>query len=221
MNYRKTLLILCFAVNVFAPARAGAETIALSFSGGTTTGLTNPPGTIGWSFAANADLLVTQLGFWDATPASPLATNHDVGIWTGGGSLLGSATVLTNSPILNGFRYVPTNPIFLDAGQTYVIGTFIPAPPDNDNIYISSLTTAPVLTTAPEITFVSSNVNVGGTGLAFPAATPALALGRFGPNFQFEVVPEPATWILFGLGCLVLLSYRCKGRRLGFVKNVG
>jgi hypothetical protein len=154
------------------------------------------------------------VGYWDQTPATPLGSNHLVGIWTAGGTLLGTGTVLTNSPITDGFRFAPIDaPVDLLAGQTYVIGALIPAGANNDNLYISGLVTAPIITTAPEITYGQSRANFAGFG--FPGTVLATA-GRFGPDFQFvqtQPIPEPASLTVFGLALVGLAGYRLRRRK--------
>lgn len=191
---------------VLLPVSARAGTIGLtSFSGGSpffsydTTDMT-----VGWSFTANDNLLATMLGFWDASPTSPLAQDHQVGLWTSGGTLLASTTVLTNSPLTGAFRYEAIAPTLLVSGQSYVLGAqYYPAFADAYVQFAASATFDPL------ITFLGDTRNDSAGGFSFPGNLTANN-GRFGPNIQFESVPEPASVFLMGLGCAALIRRRAR-----------
>jgi hypothetical protein len=208
--FRTTALTAALMVLSLA-GPASADIIALDFTGGTVTAISPVPTTIGWSFTANSNVTVTQLGFFDNTPATPLSTSHAVGIWTNVGLLLGSSVVQTNSPITNGFRYVPTIPFQLNAGQNYVIGALVLDPPDNDNAFISGVPGSSPLstTTAPEISYGGSRSGIVSSNLMIPENL--FPVDFFGPNFQFSVTPVPAppAILLVGLGagCVALRRY--------------
>jgi hypothetical protein len=192
---------------------ASADIIALDFTGGNVVAISPVPTTIGWSFTANSTVTVTQLGFFDATPATPLSTSHAVGIWTNVGLPLGSSIVQTNSPITNGFRYVPTVPFQLNAGQNYVIGALLPAAPDNDNALIAG--SSPLLTTtASQITYGGSRSGIVSSSLMIPGNL-FPEDGLFGPDFQFTTspVPAPPAVVLVGLGAGCVALQRFVGRR--------
>jgi len=188
-----------------APIAAQANT-AIQFLGtGTTfTGFSTDE-TIGWAFIANEDLRVTRLGWFVTAPS--LNADHEVGIWDTSGALLVSATVLAPGPASpDGFRYVatPFAPVILTAGRSYLIGGR-DRNTDGDS-YITSLTS---LVTDPAITFRGALRSADGSGFAFPNLFSNGVRGRFGPNFQFDVVPrapmggavpEPATWAMMILG---------------------
>ena len=85
---------------LFFPTQAQAIVALQSFTGGSLFGgINGTHRTIGWSFTANDNLSVTSLGLWDETPADPLSQTHQVGLWSSTGTLLGSATIQTNSPL--------------------------------------------------------------------------------------------------------------------------
>jgi hypothetical protein len=157
--------------------------------------------TVGWSFTANDNLLVTSLGLWDETPADPLGQTHQVGLWSSTGTLLGSVTIQTNSPLTGDFRYEAITPVTLTSGLTYFLGSEISDPfSDRYTTFASSIITA------PEITFLNTARNDSDGGFSFPSITGS-GNGRFGPNFQFQVVstpvPEPtSTLSLLALGTL-------------------
>jgi hypothetical protein len=169
--------------------------------------------TIGWRFTANQDILATQLGFWDSSPGTPLGQSHQVGLWNSTGStLLGSTTVETTSPLTGAFRYEPITPVLLTAGNTYVLGAALTSPFLDVYAQFSSM-----VTTAPEITFISDTRNASAGGFSFPGILDG-NLGRFGPNFQFQpagAVPEPSSLLLLGLGagCAVSYAWRRQKRK--------
>ncbi|HEX7944459.1 MAG TPA: PEPxxWA-CTERM sorting domain-containing protein, partial [Phenylobacterium sp.] len=185
-----------------APAVACANT-ALQFLGvGSTFAAFDTDETVGWTFTANANLNVTKLGWFVLDPT--LDSFHQIGVWNASGALLGSASVLPPGPgSSDGFRYVttPFTPFRLDAGQSYFIGGR-----DLLNDGDSYITGLNFLQTDPAISFLGSARSAAGSGFAFPNIVVAGARGRFGPNFQFDVipdrpaVPEPATWAMMILG---------------------
>ena len=79
--------------------------------------------TVGWSFTANSDLTVTELGYFDYG-GNGLGEAHPVGIWDDTGNLLGSTTVQTNGTLIGGFRYASVPAIALESGRNYVIAGF-------------------------------------------------------------------------------------------------
>jgi hypothetical protein len=83
----------------------------------------------------------------------------------------------------------------------YFLGSEISNP--FSDLYTSS---ASSIVTAPEITFLGAARNNSAGGFSFPSITTSVN-GRFGPNFQFQVistsVPEPtSTLSLLALGTL-------------------
>jgi hypothetical protein len=157
--------------------------------------------TVGWSFTANDNLSVTSLGLWDETPADPLGQTHRVGLWNSTGTLLGSVTIQTNSPLTGDFRYEAITPVALTSGSTYFLGSEVSDP--FSDFYTTG---AGSIITAPEITFLNTARNSSAGGFSFPSIT-GNGNGRFGPNFQFQVVstpvPEPTSILsLLSLGTL-------------------
>ncbi|MFN5970186.1 MAG: DUF4082 domain-containing protein [Microcystis sp.] len=187
---------------LFFPTQAQALVALQSFTGGNVfKSYDGTNMTVGWSFTANDNLSVTSLGLWDETPADSLSQTHQVGLWSSTGTLLGSATIQTNSPLTGSFRYAPIAPVALTSGLTYFLGSELSNPfSDQYTTFASSIVTA------PEITFLGTARNDSGGGFSFPSIT-ASDNGRFGPNFQFQVistsVPEPtSTLSLLALGTL-------------------
>lgn len=90
--------------------------------------------TVGWTFTVNGtapgdNISVTRLGVYDheLTPGDGLGSDHPIGLWDSGGTLLVEATVSagTSGYYDGGYRYVDITPIELGAGQTYTIGVLV------------------------------------------------------------------------------------------------
>lgn len=172
--------------------------------------------TVGWRFtvASGTDILVTALGWWDGTPATPLVATHQVGVWALDGTLLGATTIQTNSTLNGSFRYESIIPILLTAGTSYVIGgrDLIG---DGDN-YTTSVGS---LVMDPRVTFNSASRSVNNSGFSFPNIFEANSGGRFGPNFDLQdaaAVPEPASLTMLCLGAVSLgrtAFARLRGRK--------
>jgi len=197
---------------LFFPSQAQAIVALQSITGGSlfrsfdTTSMT-----IGWSFTANNNISVSSLGFFDETTATPLAQNHQVGLWTATGTLLSSVTVQTNSALTGSFRYESITPVTLTSGSTYFLGSTVSSPFGDPY-----LTAATSITTAPQITFRNTLRNATSGGFSFPSIT-GTANGRFGPNFQFDVlvppsVPEPDSTLGFLAIGIFGIASTLKGR---------
>jgi hypothetical protein len=180
---------------------AMAATGIVSFTLGSNFAGFSTDETVGWSFsvAAGPGVNVSSLGWWDATPADPLAASHQVGLWTSTGTLLGTATVQTGDALTGDFRYATlATPITLSGGMTYIIGgrDLIA---DGDN-YASANSG---LTMGAGITFGQAARTDAAAGFAFPGVLTANSGGRFGPNFQYTpaaAIPEPSTYLMMALG---------------------
>lgn len=189
------------AVLLLASAAArGADSPALTFTPGPFQGIGGGPGyTHGWAFQVNQDIVVTELGvsdqfapgFWDA---------HNTYLWKMDRTLLRSVTigpgeVGTIGPNL--YRYVPIQPVTLQAGQSYVIGVTWPA---NTNDVFYSCVTASNITFDPRITWIDGRI--AGIPDAFPnqsygQGTGALiAIG----SCNFLIAPPPCVGDINGDG---------------------
>ena len=192
---------ICHADEIAVLPGTGGQTNHAWNGIGSTTG--------GYQFTVNSPVTVTELGFF--VPQGSLADNHQVGIWTSGGTLLVSATVpaATSPTLLDGFDFVPVTPITLGTGS-YVIGaegntmstdqfTF----GKTGSITISSITLG-----------VSVSAEFGPVNtLTFPTVQPTdfATEGYFGPDF-LVAVPEPST---ISLACLGVLAWASRLRRSG------
>jgi hypothetical protein len=208
----RPLAAVSFFAAAFAQSPVMAQTGIVSFTVGSTFPSFSTDETVGWSFsvAAGPGVNVTSLGWWDATPTTPLAASHQVGVWTSAGSLLGTATVQPGDLLTGSFRYATlSTPILLSGGATYVVGgrdLF-----DDGDTYASA-STALVMGTG--ITFGQAARTDAAAGFAFPGVLTPNSGGRFGPNFQYTAtaVPEPSTYLMMalGLGAMGALATRLR-----------
>ena len=143
--------------------------------------------TIGWTFTPTANLTVTAIGVWELDIGFPLNQTHQVGLWTAGGALLASGTVLTNSPVTGNWRYVAIPATVLTAGQTYVAGSAITAP--FTDVYSRVPAAGGTVTTNPLITLGTSVASPPASGFAFPSTSDATFLARLGPNLMVSAGP--------------------------------
>ena len=196
-------------------ARADIPAIELFIEAGPSASFT---GTRGWEFGRLGgpnDIWITQLGVYDGG-GDGLANSHEVGLWRRednlSGTLLASATVPagTDSPLMGGYRWVPIIPVripyaldFYMVGAHYVDG-------DADLLF----TPIPVRF-APQVGPLLANGSYSlGPDMTYPnISTIPPSEGQLGErffqaNFQYVLVPEPATWLLLSPAALFFLVRR-------------
>ncbi|WP_426163868.1 PEPxxWA-CTERM sorting domain-containing protein [Sandarakinorhabdus sp. DWP1-3-1] len=189
-------LLVAAAISILAAGTAQAATAITSFSGGTLFPSFGGDDTVGFVFTTNSAISVTALG-WFGTGGA-VNGSHQIGIWTSGGTLLGSATVSPGAVDGTNVRYIGITPIALASGQQYFIGGRDLS--DDGDSYSTSVSN---LVTDAAITFNGSAASAGGAGFAFPGSINSISTGgRFGANFQFSLaaVPEPQSWALMIVG---------------------
>ena len=166
-------------------------------------------GSRGFTFAIlQTNIYITKLGLFDGQ-LNGFDRAHEVAIWSDPADPpLYRATIEAGvtGELIGEYRYVPIPPLFLEGSspgklKIYAISTFFNSN-DPDNMtpthWVSSKHIFPT-----ESYGTSFNV---GEELAYPAfrfAVPCEGCGsiwEFQPNFRYEVVPEPGTWTLLGLG---------------------
>ena len=185
----KLLIRLAVLAVALAISTARADTVAfatsagLSFRGG-------PSFTFGYTFTLASTVTVTQLGFYDVF-GDGLSAAVPVTIWNSAGTVLAKATIPAGTgTLLNGYLYVAlATPVSL-AASTYTIAGYTS---NGNDIGQYNLTT---ITGATGITYGAPRFKQGN---AYPTTGVAGDTnGYFGPNFQ--IIPEPSTWALLGLG---------------------
>lgn len=187
------LLTLC----VFASTTQALPINAVTVSGGSAV---NPidPLVAGWLFTAELNIDVISLGMWDFAGDGFASGSAEVGLWTDGGTLLASTSVLNADPIsADGFRFRAIGPVSLTAGTNYVVGGLA----GTGTQYQKNA----VIANSAGVTWLESRA-VESNSLIFPADF-IINDGYFGANFQYEestAVPVPATLALFGLGLVGL-----------------
>ena len=200
-----SLLTLLLALT--ASARAQLTLI----SGSSAQGLNGGAYTLGSIFTVGAQsITLTKLGVFDAG-ADGLIVSHDVGIWTSGGTLLGSVTVPsgTGGELIGDFRYaVLSGPVALSTNTVYVIGALFTvgdawSESDSNNTFAS----------------VASGYTSGfvsGGSLAIPNNQNLGSQAYLGANAVYTTaVPEPATTALpAGRGPVGLVLFRPRSVRL-------
>lgn len=208
MRERTCLWVAVVAAMMCLASVANAGVMAIS-SIDAASGVTTSPAGIGdwvtgWSFAPTEDVKVTALGVLDYDNNGTLAHDTVVGIWRqSDGVEVIRADVAANGPLSGKFVWgTPASQVTLQANTNYVIAFRLYAGLGEQYTYGNSS-----VIMAPEITYIDS---AGETAPEFvmPSSYPGNGYGFIGPNFEYEVVPEPATMSLISLGGLAILSRR-------------
>ncbi len=177
----------------------------------------------GYEFTTSSNIDVTQLGLLVGSPgnqfANAAAQDHLVGIYTTGGTLLGSATISAGSALdANGFAWVTLGtPIDLTAGDYVVAALYNQGSADgfyagdfgnNGKSMAAGLTFDQAWIWYNGFSPIDPN-NPNGTAGLFTEGN-SIRSAYIGPNFQFTAAPEPASLALLASGILGLGMLRRK-----------
>ena len=180
------------------------------------------PDVYGWEFSTLSDIQVTSLGLYDYYHGDGLTGSHPIGIWDVSHPSQPLVSVIMPAgniaPIIQDFRYVNISPVILVAGNDYVIAALYHT--DDDTV---DALNAPnwLLTMGAGLQFDGyRSGSFPTTDLSFPSYFFPGQEGVFGPNFTYNVVPEPSVPSLCVLGAGVLYFSR-KIRPFRSRKGVG
>ena len=197
----------------------GFTCVATSFSQGTFEALTTPPygnppmpplfgiaGGVGWSFVPTSDLLVTAVS----------STAPQVSFWLGSNHVIATYSHVA-------LAYQAVEPLLLSAGQTFFISTQNSTNLINSHILydiyaLQETGMFQAFTISSYISqFASYQLTPTGQWTPFTASPPENVFLPRGPNFQFQVVPEPSCFALLLVACGVAwfrsISARTQARR--------
>jgi hypothetical protein len=159
--------------------------------------------TAGWTFQTTTPLTATSLGcFADVFVNNAMVSAIQVGLWAPDESLLASSTVTPSSTLFDQTRYESITPVLLNPGQLYHVGVFYAG--GTLGLDVPGPATGGSVSPAPEIQL--GGTALSSSGFAFPAEVPGTSGSIYGgPNFRYQNgVPEPSSWLLLGLGGLLL-----------------
>jgi hypothetical protein len=155
-------------------------------------------GVDGFDFTPTADLSVSALGWYDQG-GDGIHHDHPVGLYVTATRALAApaATVTSSSPLdaATRFRFAAVTPFTLTAGTTYTVVGYGEGPAFDP--YVSD--PAGGITFGPGIDYVRHRTSRS-SGLEFPTTAGEIGLIQdlyLGPNFQYAVVPDPASPGLF------------------------
>ena len=167
--------------------------------------------TAGWTFQTTTPLSVTSLGcFADVFVNNVMVSAIQVGLWDPNAVLLASSSVTPSSALFDLTRYESITPVVLLPGQRYHVGVFAGATIGLD---VPTPATGGSVTPAPEIQLYGTAIS--SSGFSFPVEQPGTTGSIYaGPNFRYQNgVPEPCSWLLLGLGGVLLtVRGRTRGR---------
>ena len=196
MKRSQTITIALFVAALTVMLVPGFAGELLTFTGGSFTPSVNNQ-TIGWSFAVNTAIQVSDLSWYDPVGNNPV--DHPVAIWNSAGQIVASACV---GPGCGSSYLAPFSISSVTANLVpgnYVIGGYILAN-GSDSFVLGS----PTIATDPRIMCGQSLFLVSGS-LTEPTQH-CWGAGFFGPDLSS--VPEPATLTLAGLGLGITALWR-------------
>jgi hypothetical protein len=161
--------------------------------------------TAGWTFEPATPLTVTNLGCFAKVFNDNPVPSVRIGLWAPNGSLLASSTITPGSTLFDQSRYESIAPVQVFPGQTYALGLLYFGDLGLD---VANSFAGGVVQVSPEIKSVT--VASGTGGFTAPLPETGSPIGAYlGPNFRYDGrVPEPSSWLLLGLGGLLLAARR-------------
>lgn len=146
----------------------------------------------GWEFLPKSDLKVTHLGFLDHG-ANGLNAPHEVAIWRidrrDKPVAMAKVPAGEEAELSGVFRYVPVEPVVLQAGESYAVVAQYPSPKDSQVSMVNP---------SNLIVKFSDHFSVVGRRYAFPHEAMAYPThlqegekhASLGPSFRYEATPE-------------------------------
>lgn len=200
-------LALAIAFNVLFITVARADTVAFTTTGGL-AGYVGNPSTVGYTFTLASASSVTKLGFYD-NANDGLSAAVPVTIWDSAGGVRATATMPagTNAGELSSYVYVTLATLVVLGAGTYTLGAYVT---NNNDLIRFNVTT---ITTASGVTY---GTPLASAGNARPTTNDfGNPNSYFGPNFQFNAVPEPSAWAMLSLGAVGAGIILLRRRRVG------
>jgi hypothetical protein len=165
---------------------------------------------VGWSFVPTTDLLVTglsssapQVDFW-------LGTNQNIATYNYAGPYGNGQPIFLASPATN---FQTISPLLLSAGQTYFISTQQTNFASSVNVFAYSRNGNEGILSFNVSPYISQYANylLSSGGQWSSPTSPAsdnVNILLLGPNFQFQVVPEPTNFelLLFGFSIWLFIK---------------
>lgn len=156
--------------------------------------------TFGWAFSVRNAIQIDGLGMWDAGSNGLGQASVEIGLWSGAGVLLASASVtdastqVASANLAGEWLFESIAALTLGPGDYRIGAVFLPSTP-------LAQTNSP-FTTIADVTLTGGATN-SGTGLANP--TDSFNIPIFGPTMRLADVnqlPEPASFVLVGAALL-------------------
>ncbi len=223
MLYRsvtKWLLAIFAAVAIIPVAGASADSIALEIDQAVLPAhQTYWGGAEGYEFTVNSEIAVTALGKYGFNNTSVLDEGGHgdprVAIWNvETQAKLAEVTIPDGTSLVSdGGGYAKVAFVALDSPLTLNPGTYMIAA-EFFNVAGAEKTTRYILSSMPDPVITQGN-GFYSANLAweYPATDAENALGYFGPNFQYHVIPEPTTLIMLLTGIFGLVAFKCYRRK--------
>ena len=203
ISKRMESAVFVFSVALLYPTASYSATAAMISQGGQI----NPPADDslhGWRFSPNESIVVSHLGLFDNLNDG-FNSDHEIGIFDyASGTLLVSAFLNagTGDLLVDNFRYTEISGTLLEADTEYIVAFHAS---EEDLMVIDN----PVsLSFDPGITYLSSSWSEGSGSLDMPVNQGGTFPYRFGPNFQFDTIPEPSSLAFLLLMAPSLLKRR-------------